>query len=146
MQFIQLNNGWNAEPNAPEVDIKIQDNKVIVSFYLNAFIFKDFDEDDKGILTFQDCIQYRYGSPNDEGFYCFGQSRYKDFGVKWGEFYEVNDSDWKTNFPDVILMKNHIDNNKEYKHYLFYFKDGTFECIACDYDLKFLNKPIELFN
>lgn len=138
MQFLQLNDGWNAEPNAPEVDIIIQDSKVIVSFYMNAFIFEKFDEDDKGILTFHDCIQYRYGSPNDEGFYCFRQSRYKDYGVKWGEFYEVKDSDWKTNFPDAILTNNHFDSSKEFKHFLFYFKDGTFECVASDYDLEFL--------
>lgn len=138
MQFFQLNDGWNAEPNAPEVNIEIQDNKVIVSFYLNAFVFKEFDEDDKGILTFHDCIRYRYGSPNDEGFYYFGQSRYKDFGVKWGEFYEVKDSDWKTNFPDATLIKNYFDNSKEFKHFLFYFRDGTFECIASGYNFEFL--------
>ncbi len=138
MQFIQLNDGWNAEPNAPDVNIQIQDNNVMVSFYLNAFVFEEFEEDDKGILSFHDCIQYRYGSPNDEGFYFFGQSRFKDFDVKWGEFYEVKDSDWKTNFPDAIKIRNHFDNSKEFKHFLFYFKDGTFECIASGYNLELL--------
>lgn len=35
--FEQLNFDWNAEPNAPEVEITVSDNSVIVEFYLNAF-------------------------------------------------------------------------------------------------------------
>ncbi len=141
MRFIQINDNWNAEPNSPDVEIKVQNNDVIVSFYLNAFEFSEYAEGDKGIVTFYNCIQYRYGSPNDEGFYCFGQSRYKEFGVKWGEFYEIEDSDWRTNFPDAILLRNEIDSSKKYKHYLFYFKDGAFECIANSYSLNILRQP-----
>lgn len=52
MQFIHINDNWNAEPNAPEVEIKVQNKNVIVSFYLNTFEFSDYNENDKGILTF----------------------------------------------------------------------------------------------
>ena len=81
MEFEQLNKDWNAEPNAPEVEITVTGNDVVVEFYLNAFQFEAFNEGDKVVLTFRDCLQYRYGSPNDEGFY--DHSRYKAFGVKW---------------------------------------------------------------
>lgn len=134
MEFEQLNKDWNAEPNAPEVEITVTGNDVVVEFYLNAFQFEAFNEGDKAVLTFRDCLQYRYGSPNDEGFYTFDQSRYKAFGVKWGEFYLVHDSDWKDNFPEPVAVSNQPTD--ELNHYLFYFRDGAFECIAKDYELK----------
>ena len=134
MTFEQINKEWNAEPNAPEVEISVVGNDVSVEFFLNAFLFETYNEGDKAILTFRDCLQYRYGSPNEEGFYIHNQSRYKQFGVKWGEFYVILDSDWKSNFPNPIEVSSQpLD---ELKHFLFYFRDGTFECIAKSYEFK----------
>jgi len=135
MNFIHLNRNWNAEPNAPEVEIQVQNDDVKVLFFLNAFIYPQFAEEDKGILTFHKCIQYRYGSPNDEGFYSFGQSRYKQYGVKWGEFYLVEQSDWRHDFPDAIIV-NKLNGDTHANHYLFYFRDGTFEVVAQDYEFE----------
>lgn len=53
--FEQLNLDWNAEPNAPEVEIYVDDNKVTVEFFLNAFKYKQFSEEDKAKLTFYNC-------------------------------------------------------------------------------------------
>lgn len=86
-------------------------------------------------MTFHKCIQYRYGSPNDEGFYNFGQSRYKQYGVNWGEFYLVEQSDWRHNFPNAITV-NKLNGDIRANHYLFYFRDGTFEVVAQDYEFE----------
>lgn len=134
MYFEQISKEWNADPNAPAVEISVEGNDVVVEFFLNAFLFETCNEGDKAILTFRDCLQYRYGSPNEEGFYIHNKSRYKPFGVKWGEFYIIHDSDWKNDFPNPVeVSQQPID---ELKHYLLYFKDGTFECIAQSYELK----------
>lgn len=132
--FEQLNIGWNAEPNSPEVQIEVIDSDVVIRFYLNAFMYENFSEGDKAILVFHNCLQYRVGSPNDEGFFCYGQSRYKKYGIKWGEFYLIHNSDWEIAFPDPIRVG---DVEGEKKHYLFYFRDETFECIASDYSIEF---------
>lgn len=132
MEFIKLNDGWNAEPNAPMTEIEAKGTTVIVSFYLNAFIYPEYNEGDKGVIEFYNCRQYRMGSPNDEGFYVYNQSRYKKYGVKWGEFYFVQDSDWKSNFPQPILIDTSIKEDR-LNHYLFYFRDGAFECISESY-------------
>ena len=58
MEFEQLNKDWNAEPNAPEVEITVTGNDVVVEFYLNAFQFEAFNEGDKVVLTFRDCLQW----------------------------------------------------------------------------------------
>lgn len=102
--FEQLNFDWNAEPNAPEVEITVSDNSVIVEFYLNAFKYEQFTEEDKAKLTFYNCHRYRFGAPDDEGFYSYNQSRYKKYGVKWGEFYLVHNSYWEDNFPNLIVV------------------------------------------
>lgn len=132
--FEQLNIGWNAEPNAPELNISVNDTDVIIDFYLNGFAYESFSEGDKAKIIFHNCYQYRNGAPNDEGFYCYNQSRYKKYGVKWGEFYLVHNSDWRNSFPDSIKMGPVRDN---LQHYLFYFRDETFECIASSYDIEF---------
>ncbi|MBQ8935791.1 MAG: hypothetical protein IJ049_05280 [Oscillospiraceae bacterium] len=132
--FEQLNIGWNAEPNAPELNITVHGTDVVIRFYLNAFAYEGFSEGDMARITFHDCFQYRDGSPDHEGFYCHGKSRYKKYGVKWGEFYLVHHSDWKENFPDAVQVGTFNDH---LRHYLFYFRDETFECIAASYSVAF---------
>jgi hypothetical protein len=137
MEFIQLNQGWNAEPNAPNPQITVEGSDIKLSFSMNPFIFKDFDEDDIGVIRFKNCYQYRMGSPNEDDFYVYGKSRYKQYGVKWGEFYRVKNSDWQTNFPDSKTLNIFLDKDS-LNHYLFYFRDETFECIAESYSFMVL--------
>lgn len=132
MNFIKLNSNWDAEPNAPmpKVESDNETSKIKVSFYLNAFIHKDVEEEDKGVLEFEDCYKYRLGATNDEGFYR-GQCRFSKTGVQWGNFYQIEDSKWVENFPDdEIMIDNSLENSIDLNHYLFYFRDNTFECIA----------------
>lgn len=115
--------------------VKIFGANLRLSFYLNAFMYHQFNEGDIGAIKFKRCRQYRMGPPNEEGFFSYNQSRYKVYGVKWGEFYRVVESDWKSSFPQPIYINSKLDNNK-LNHYLFYFRDETFECIAEDYVFK----------
>ncbi|MEE0264719.1 MAG: hypothetical protein UD936_03745 [Acutalibacteraceae bacterium] len=130
IEFEQLNIGWNSEPNAPELSVSVEGADVVITFYLNAFEYHGYSEGDKAKITFHNCYQYRIGEPNDEGFYVYNRSRYKQYGVKWGEFYLVHGSDWQENFPAPVKVGVFADN---LQHYLFYFKDETFECIASSY-------------
>jgi len=126
-RFKKLNLDWNAEPNAPAPQITRWDLDVVSSFYLNAFIFPKFREGDVGQLRFRNCWRYRLGSTNDEGWYK-GQCRFSKIAPKWGEFYEVSGEllidqgplDWKEVGP--------IGNSQN--HFLFYFRDETFDCDA----------------
>jgi hypothetical protein len=36
-EFILLNKDWNAEPNAPEENVKVQDNYLSLSFLVNPW-------------------------------------------------------------------------------------------------------------
>ena len=88
----------------------------------------------KGKLIFNNCYMYRLGSPNDHGFY-LNQFRYGPNNIEWGEFYELSDSNWRKDFPlDKVVVDDNLKDNKRLKHYLFFFRDNTFECIAENYD------------
>ena len=137
IEFEHLNMDWNAEPNAPEVEVKVVGCDVIIEFYLNAFLYKQFSEGDKAQITFHECLQYRIGPPNEDGFYIYGKSRFKQYGVTWGEFYLVHNSNWKKDFQNPIIVSN---TDIERQHYLFYFSDETFECIANSFSIKFLTE------
>jgi hypothetical protein len=156
--FKKLNQGWNAEPNAPEPSVRRDGPDIVLRFFVNPWQFRQFEEDDLGFLRFHDCLRYRLGPTNDEGWYR-GQCRYSRSAPAWGEFYEITGFDiqllnqpggWVTikgspfsslllgslgiYFPGVVSrlkLGRHSDGTlSPARHFLFYFRDGTFECIA----------------
>lgn len=66
-KFVQLNHGWNADPNAPQPLIGADGSEIQVTFYVNAFQFPEFIEGTQAVLRFKRCERYRLGSTNDEG-------------------------------------------------------------------------------
>ncbi|MBQ8836947.1 MAG: hypothetical protein IJ002_05520 [Clostridia bacterium] len=135
-QFERINLGWNAEPNSPHLQVLMDGNNVVVEFVLYAIHkYKGFQESAKARITFKECVQYRVGAPNDEGFYVYGQSRFKKYEVQWGEFYQVHNSNWQNDFPDAVVTGIAGERTN---HYLFYFKDETFECISSSYEIEII--------
>lgn len=128
--FKQLNDGWNAEPNAPEPRIWVHDTNVVLGFGLNAHQFAEFKEEEKGFLEFKQVSKYRLGSTNDEGWY-LGQCRYSGVAPQWGQFYELIGSDAKRDAPVDWRVLN---GGQGPRHFLFYFRDQTFEAVAGDWN------------
>jgi len=87
-EFTKLNEGWNADPNAPDPKVTWQGGNLHLSFYVNAFEFPDFDEGTSRKIVFEDCRRYRIGTITDEGWYR-GHCRFSRIAPDWGEFYEV---------------------------------------------------------
>ncbi len=128
--FVQLNFGWNAEPNAPEPQIKVVGSDLLLSFSPNPWQFPEYEGVDTLTLRFKGCRKYRLGSTNDEGWY-MGQCRFSRIAPAWGEFYEVK-GDLKL---DEVRDEWHKvqDAGSGGRHFLFYFRDSTFECEASDW-------------
>ena len=127
-KFVKLNEGWNAEPNVPEPKVKVDGCDVLLRFFVNAFCFPEFEDGELGILRFVNCERFRLGSTNDEGWYR-GQCRFSRLAPGWGEFYLVSGDSALLNSPQdwkIIQPKRNI----QLKHFLFYFRDDTFECVA----------------
>lgn len=129
-KFEQLNQEWNAEPNAPVPTVRRDGRDVLLWFLLNPFRFGQFEEEDVGVLRFHNCSRYRLGPTNDEGWYS-GQCRYSGSAPAWGEFYELIGEDPLLDQPTDWVM---IDwSQSRTRHFLFYLRDSTFECIASDW-------------
>jgi len=130
--FTQLNHGWNAEPNAPHIEVRIDGNTVTLSFRANPYQFPEFVEGQIIRLRFIDVWRYGIGDVNDEGWYR-GQCRFSNLAPSWGEFYEV--------FGDLKLEQFDADwhvvsetPRKGVRHFLFYCRDSNFECDAVSWE------------
>jgi hypothetical protein len=127
-RFVKLNDGWNAEPNAPAPVVSRSGNDVVLEFRLNPFQFKKFSNGDRARLVFRNCWRYRLGGTNDEGWY-LGQCRFSKAAPAWGEFYEVQgDLKLESSPDDWVLLGP--EPHAQAKHFLFYLRDETFECDA----------------
>ncbi len=130
LTFLKLNQGWNAEPNAPLPEVYVDGNDVVLRFYLNGFQFPDFSEREFGYLRFVNSERYRLGSTNDEGWYR-GQCRFDKLAPEWGEFYQVSgDFAGVAEATDWHVLN--VTSSKKLRHFLFYFRDDTFECVAME--------------
>ncbi len=67
--FKHLNTDWNAQPGSSSTRVTVNDNEVVLAFYMNAFQFPEFREDDIGYLRFSNPWRYRVGTVSDEGSY-----------------------------------------------------------------------------
>jgi hypothetical protein len=118
MNWTKLNTTFDAEPNAPHPRVVVSGSNVAVRFFLNPFIWDDVEDNDEATLTFHGVLMYRLGSTNDEGFYR-GQCRFSNTGIAWGDFYELQESDWQYSFPeDGIVVSPMLSGDLSLKHYL----------------------------
>lgn len=125
--FLKLNEGWNAEPNAPAPIVTIVGSRLILRFFLNPFRYSEFAEEDVGIVRLEGCARYRLGPTNDEG-WSLGQCRYSRIAPAWGEFYELIGDDPLLDQPQDWLPIG--PTSGALRHFLFYFRDETFECLS----------------
>lgn len=142
-EFVHLNIGWNANPNAPNPQAAPDGDDLVLGFGLNYFAYENFAAGEKGYIRFQSCTRYRFNSVNDEGWYQ-GQCRFSKLAPKWGEFYEVI-GDFEDQKP-VVEWISHATASVHQRNFLFYFRDNTFECSAGDWsieksDRNALNRP-----
>ena len=131
LTFEQLNKGWNAEPNAPHPIVTVEGWGVRLTFFLNPFRF-EAGEDEVGQLTFERSSLWRLGATNDEGWYR-GQCRYTGAAPAWGEFYEIHGDD-PLRLAPTDWKRTPIAGSAG-RHFLFYLRDETFECLAEDWSL-----------
>ena len=127
--YIKLNLDFDAEPNAPSPEISINDSTLILKFLLNPFLWDDVEDDEQAELRFNDVLKYRFGGPGSDNFSDF---RYYDKGIDNYGFYQLKNSNWTKDFPldEKVISKEPNSSNDNFKHYVFFFRDNTFECIA----------------
>jgi hypothetical protein len=133
IDFTKITNYWNADPVSPEIELEVVGNDLTMEIFVNYLVFDNFNEGDKAKITFKNCSKYSLNICNDEGYY-YGQYRTNPNKLPWGEFYEIIKG-LDRNFPDPIV--NLQDDNTNKRHFIFFFKDETFECLASDFSTEF---------
>nr|WP_299382190.1 hypothetical protein [Allomuricauda sp.] len=130
--YVKLNFDFDAEPNAPSPDISINDSTLILKFLLNPFLWDNVEDDEQAELHFYDVLKYRLGGPGSDNFSDF---RYYDEGIDNYGFYHLKNSYWTKDFPldEKVVSEEPNSENGVFKHYVFFFRDNTFECIAEDF-------------
>ena len=131
--FLKQNEGWNAEPNAPYPKVEVKGSSLELEFLANPYRFKEYSDGEKIVLTFDNCLRYRLGSTNDEGWYR-GQCRFSKLAPEWGEFYEIKGATWDDKLSDWIDVGKNV--GQQPRHFLFYFRDETFECKASNWSMQ----------
>ena len=127
-KFTQLNHGWNAEPNAPHIDVDVDGTMLTLSFLANPWQFPEFVDGQIIRLRFADVWRYAIGDVNHEGWYR-GQCRFSKLAPRWGEFYEVSGDLRLNQFDAEWHVVSELPSNN-LRHFLFYFRDENFECDA----------------
>jgi len=135
IEYIHISNDWNADPVEPKIVLEVDGSNLIMDIYLNHYVFEEFEEGDKVKIEFSNCSKYSLNKCNDEGYY-YGQYRTNPNELPWGEFYEIKNG-VNTDFPEPIISI--ASNIKGERHFIFFFKDETFECLAKNYNLEFYN-------
>ena len=131
--FVQLNHGWNAEPNAPFPEVQLAGDSVVLRFLANPFQFPAFVQGQVLRLAFHGVWRYGFSSVNDEGWF-LGQCRFSGIAPSWGEFYELS-GDLKLDQCEVEWQYVCEGPPSAARHFLFYFRDETFECDAASWEL-----------
>jgi len=131
-QFTQLNHGWNAEPNAPHIDVRVDGTTLTLAFLANPFEFPEFVNGQIIRLRFNSVWRYAIGDVNDEGWYR-GQCRFSKLAPRWGEYYEVT-GDLRFDHFDAEWLIVSESPTQELRHFRFYFRDETFECDAVSWE------------
>jgi len=127
LHFAKLNVGWDADPNVPEPECSTAGKMLVLRFWLNRWTM-ELETRQQGMLTFADISRWRLGDTNDEGWYR-GQCRYSGVAPAWGEFYEIIGTDGQGGEPSDWIAHG----GAGMRHFLFYFRDETFECFASDW-------------
>ena len=131
LKFIQLNTDWNAEPNAPDLQIEQDDTSLVARFRPNPFLYPEFERVSFLLVRFENCGRYRITNINDHGWYD-GQCRFSGLAPAWGEFYKIlgDTRDDQDGTPWIAM------NGVGTRHFHFFFRDETLEVKALDWSMQ----------
>ena len=147
---LQLGHGWHADPNAPEPQVSVAGSSVNVRsrscrlwrgsspklqvILRSLKLFSDTgprSDETWGTLNLIDCSRWRWDDTNDHEWYKEdGHGRYSGIAPSWGKFYELVGED---PIRDAVPWEVIQVDTATARHFLFYFRDETFEFMAEDW-------------
>lgn len=129
----RLNANYESDPNVAIPLLGLYNDELTLIFALNYFTFP-YKEDEKGRIKFSKCAAIRIGGPNDEGFLRNQHPLWNASlgSVKWHSFYEVMGTPTE-HFEAFYKNGALMESAKNLRHFVFFMKEATFECLAESY-------------
>lgn len=130
-KFTQLNSGWNAEPNAPDLQVEQDGTSLVARFRPNPFLYPEYERVSLIIVRLEDCERYRITSVNDHRWHG-GQCRFSGLAPTWGEFYEISGD----THDDLDATPWTATKGLGIRHFHFYFRDEALEVKASGWSMR----------
>jgi hypothetical protein len=144
--FTKLRPPIAADPNTARPFVAMEGADVVLSYETQVW-----ERNVTARILFKTVAMLRVGDPNDEGFYgggkpgiindsMYNRTRFPE--IEWGEFYEVLGFDWikglvgtcydeiYSDSSDPIVLIPNATPADGFRHFVFFMKDGTFECVC----------------
>lgn len=131
LSFQHLNPDWNADPNAPSLQATVAGDALELRFLLNAQAH-EAEDGETATLRFEGCCRWRRDATNDHAWFA-GQGRFSGQAPSWGEFYEITPVEPRADALDWEII---APDTSDARHFLFYFRDETIECVAAGWSLQ----------
>lgn len=135
MKYIRLNKNWNTTPAASDMQVLESGNHLQLIFNLDPG-YAHIDEGERGTLEFCEVFAYKLTEMNQEE-YVSGNFRFTNDQLPWGGFYELSNSNWKSDFPADKVIVDEALKDAKWNHYVFFLPGHIFECLALDYTFQF---------
>lgn len=103
--------------------LNAKDNNVVLEFQNSKLVFNSF-------------LIFKNGYPNEEVFTT--QKYFQDNDLRLSTLYQISDSLWIEGIKkDNQIHPRHKDEIFDrFKHFIIFFSDESFECIANSYEIK----------
>ncbi len=115
-------------------------NQFLIFYTSNSSPQKD-TRDNLAIVEFLRCVSVKFGAPNDE--ILQGHSLYEK-GLQPYSVQIVHNSRWLKELEEI--NKVHSRYNRDFwrslHHYVFWFHDSTFECVAASYEIQVVHRDL----
>ena len=134
------------DTGAPEVKLFSTEYKTILCYYNFDDAYNengDISISERTVLIeFDRCILHKFGSPNDETL--GGHPLYKK-GLKFYSAHVVRNSNWIEEIKNISKIHDRYlpGMYDDMKHYIFCFKDSTYECIAENFSFEVLTCSVK---
>jgi hypothetical protein len=92
-----------------------------------------------GVIEYKGCLQSKFGYPNDEAAEGHPLNMYFEEADGFYDFYEVLDSPWLKELSQQN-QKVFPGTNYTHRHFVVFFHDSTFECLANDFEVSNYNE------
>lgn len=129
------------DTGAPMPHLLTNGYRTILLFYLRDDYSESMETESVALVEFHRCISAKLGDPNEE---IFHGHRLHGSGLEPYSAQIVRNSKWIQELEGINKVHSQYDPElwRSLNHYIFWFHDDTFECVAKSYEVEVFQKSL----